>query len=89
MTFTSRQYLGSVGKTDNGIVAVTSLWANELHYYPLYVEPHTPAARLAQGKRDTAFRTKSRIALELVKKARTVGNVFHAGSATVVMSARG
>src|SRR6266542_3892826 len=25
----ARQYLGSVGKTDNGIVAVTSLWASE------------------------------------------------------------
>jgi SRSO17 transposase len=28
----SHQYLGSVGKTDNGIVAVTSLWADERHY---------------------------------------------------------
>lgn len=49
----SRQYLGSVCKTDNGIVAVTSLWADERHYYPLHVEPYTPAARRAQGKRDT------------------------------------
>ncbi len=64
-----RQYLGSVGKTDNGIVAVTSLWADERHYYPLHVEPYTPAARLVQGKRDVAFRTKPRIALELVEKA--------------------
>jgi SRSO17 transposase len=47
----SRQYLGSVGKTDNCIVAVTSLWADERHYYPLHVEPCTPAARLAQGNR--------------------------------------
>lgn len=38
----SRQYLGSIGKTDNGIVAVTSLWADEQHYYPLHVEPYTP-----------------------------------------------
>lgn len=74
----SRQYLGSVGKTDNGIVAVTSLWADERHYYPLHVEPYTPAARLAQGKRDTAFRTKPRIALELVEKARTAGIAFEA-----------
>lgn len=54
----SRQYLGSVGKIDNGIVAVTSLWADERHYYPLHVEPYTPAARLTKGKRDAAFRTR-------------------------------
>jgi SRSO17 transposase len=28
----ARQYLGSLGKTDNGIVAVTSLWADERVY---------------------------------------------------------
>ena len=28
----ARQYLGSVGKVDNGIVAVTSLWADERCY---------------------------------------------------------
>ena len=38
-----RQYLGSVGKIDNGIVAVTSLWADEGVYYPLHVRPYTPA----------------------------------------------
>jgi SRSO17 transposase len=35
----ARQYLGSVGKVDNGIVAVTSLWADERCYYPLHVTP--------------------------------------------------
>lgn len=74
----SRQYLGSVGKTDNGIVAVTSLWADERHYYPLHVEPYTPAARLAQGKRDPTFRTKPHIALELVEKAQAAGIAFEA-----------
>ena len=37
-----RQYLGSVGKIDNGIVAVSSLWADERVYYPLHVVPFTP-----------------------------------------------
>ena len=74
----ARQYLGSVGKIDNGIVAVTSLWADEQHYYPLHVEPYTPAVRLAQNKRDAAFRTKPQIALELVEKARTAGIAFQA-----------
>src|SRR3712207_2878860 len=50
-----RQYLGSIGKVDNGIVAVTSLWADEHVYYPLHVRPYTPAKRLPQGKKDPAF----------------------------------
>jgi len=38
-----RQYLGSIGKVDNGVVSVHSLWADERVYYPLRVEPYTPA----------------------------------------------
>src|SRR6266498_2294776 len=53
----ARQYLGSVGKTDNGIVAVTSLWASERVYWPVHVVPYTPACRLPKGKRDPGFRT--------------------------------
>jgi SRSO17 transposase len=34
-----RQYLGSVGKIDNGIVVVSTLWADEERYYPLHAEP--------------------------------------------------
>src|SRR5258707_14598683 len=51
-------YLGSLGKRGNGIVAVTSLWADERVYSPLHVRPYTPAARLAGGKQDPRFRTK-------------------------------
>ena len=38
-----RQYLANLGKTDNGVVSVSSLWADERVYYPLEVEPYTPA----------------------------------------------
>src|ERR671921_1261930 len=48
----ARQYLGSIGKLDSGIVAVTSLWAAERIYYPRHVRPYTPARRLPQGKAD-------------------------------------
>jgi SRSO17 transposase len=65
----ARQYLGSVGKIDNGIVAVTSLWANEARYYPLHVVPYTPEGRLAGGKQDPAFHTKPQLALLLVEQA--------------------
>ena len=49
----ARQYLGSVGKVDNGIVAVTSLWADERIYYPLHVgpTPRPPAAGRRAGSR--------------------------------------
>ena len=65
----ARQYLGSVGKVDNGIVAVTSLWADERCYYPLHVVPYTPAPRLPGGRAGPGFRTKPQLAVELVDAA--------------------
>jgi len=69
----ARQYLGSVGKIDNGIVAVTSVWADAARYYPLHVQPYTPASRLAKGTSDPSFKTKPQIAAALVEKARAAG----------------
>jgi SRSO17 transposase len=60
---------GSIGKVENGVVSVHSLWADERRYYPLEVEPYTPAHWFARGKADAAFRTKPQIALELVRRA--------------------
>ena len=74
----ARQYLGSVGKVDNGIVAVTSLWADGQCYWPVHVEPYTPAGRLPEGKRDKRFRTKPAIALDLVERAQAAGIAFRA-----------
>ncbi|WP_200960965.1 IS701 family transposase [Noviherbaspirillum sp. Root189] len=74
----ARQYLGSVGKIDNGIVAVTTLWANEQRYYPLHVVPYTPQCRLPGGKQDPAFHTKPRLALDLVERAKATGIAFEA-----------
>ena len=73
-----RQYLGSIGKIDNGIVAVTSLWADERVYYPLHGRPYTPAKRLPKGQRDPAFRTKPQLAEELVDAALEAGVSFRA-----------
>jgi hypothetical protein len=74
----ARQYLGSRGKTDNGIVAVTSLWADERVYWPIDVLPYTPASRLPDGKHDSGFRTKPQLAAELVQAARQAGIGFRA-----------
>jgi SRSO17 transposase len=38
-------YLGSIGTIANGVVSVTSLWADEQRSYPLHVRPYTPAIR--------------------------------------------
>src|SRR5215211_2753713 len=46
----ARQYLGSVGKTDNGIVAVTSLWADARCYWPLHTVPYMPASRWPRAR---------------------------------------
>jgi hypothetical protein len=64
-----RQYLGSIGKIDNGVVSVGALWADERVYYPVDVEPYTPAHWFTRGKNDPAFRTKPQIALALVEQA--------------------
>jgi SRSO17 transposase len=68
-----RQYLANLGKTDNGVVSVTSLWADEAVYYPLHFEPYTQAHHFAQGKADPQFRTKRQIATELVGRAMAAG----------------
>jgi SRSO17 transposase len=74
----ARQWLGSVGKTDNGIVAVSSLWADERVCWPAHVVPYTPASRLPKGKRDPGFRTKPQQAAALVQAARQAGISFRA-----------
>ncbi len=73
-----RQYLGSVGKIDNGVVSVGALWADERVYYPVDVEPYTPAHWFARGKSDPAFRSKPQIALALVEQAVAAGIPFRA-----------
>ncbi len=74
----ARQYLGSVGKIDNGIVAVTSLWADERCYWPVHAVPYTPASRLPGRERDPLFRTKPQLAVELVQAAQQAGIGFRA-----------
>lgn len=66
----ARQYLGNGGKIENGVVSVSSLWADEDVYYPLDVEPYTPESYFAEGKNDAAFGTKPQIALPLVQRAK-------------------
>src|SRR6059058_4835413 len=70
------QWLGRYGKTDNGVVTVTTVWADERLYYPVHAVPYTPARHFAKGKNDPAFRTKLAIGADLAIKARAVGFAF-------------
>jgi hypothetical protein len=74
----AHQYLSSVGRIANGIVSVSSVWADERVYYPLHIEPYEPAERLPRGKADPAFRTKPKIGVDLVDRARKAGIAFRA-----------
>jgi hypothetical protein len=75
------QWLGRYGKTDSGVVTVTTRWADERLYYPVHAVPYTPARHFAKGKGDPAFRTKLAIGADLAIKARAAGFVFRAVAA--------
>jgi len=45
------------------------MWANAGVYYPVDFEPYTPADHFEKGEKDADFRTKLKLALELVNRA--------------------
>ncbi|HWM97982.1 MAG TPA: transposase, partial [Streptosporangiaceae bacterium] len=73
-----RQWLGRYGKTGNGVVTVTTVWADERVYYPVHAVPYTPARHFAKGKYDPAFRTRLAIGAGLAVRAREAGFAFRA-----------
>ena len=73
-----RQWLANIGKTDNGVVSVSSLLADEGVYYPVDFEPYTPSHHFEGGKNDPKFRTKLKIASELVELAVQRSSTFAA-----------
>jgi len=72
------QWLGRYGKADNGVVTVTTVWADERVYYPVHAVPYAPARHFAKGKNDPAFRTKLAIGAKLAIKAKDAGFAFRA-----------
>src|SRR5215210_4374312 len=73
-----KQWLGNIGKTDNGVVSVSALWADEGVYWPIAFEPYTPAHHFEGGKNDPKFRTKLKIASQLVELSVQEGIPFRA-----------
>jgi SRSO17 transposase len=64
-----RQYIGEIGKTDNGNVVVTTHLYDGKKSLPLDIELYQHSNSLPEGKDDAQFRKKPEIALSLVEKS--------------------
>lgn len=61
-----RQYIGEIGKIDNGIVVVTTHLYDGRKSLPLDIELYQHANSLAEGKQDPEFEKKPELAIKLV-----------------------
>ena len=64
-----RQYIGEIGKTDNGNVIVTTHLYDGKKSLPLDIELYQHASSLPEGKQDREFKKKPELALSLIDKA--------------------
>jgi hypothetical protein len=64
-----RQYIGEIGKTDNGIVVVTTHLYDGKKSLPLDIELYQHASSLAEGKKDIDFKKKPELALALIDRS--------------------
>lgn len=64
----ARQYIGQIGKTDNGNVIVTTHMYDGIRSFPLDVELYQKSENYTQGKDDPSFQKKPEIAFNLIKK---------------------
>jgi hypothetical protein len=72
----AQQYIGKLGHTANGVVSVTSHWADGKRHVPLGIRAYHPGSRLPEGKADPLFHTKPELAWELIEEARDQGIPF-------------
>lgn len=63
-----RQYIGEIGKTDNGVVLLTTHLYDGVRKLPLDMALYQHASSLEQGKQDPRFVKKPDLALQLVDK---------------------
>lgn len=63
-----RQYIGEIGKTDNGIVLLTTYLYDGVRKLPLDLALYQHASSLEQGKQDPKFVKKPDLALQLIDK---------------------
>lgn len=75
-----RQWLGRLGKTDNGIVMVTTVWTDGRLYHPLEATPCTPCPSLRPGPLRPGLPNET----ATVRRSRGRGNVAVFGCRAVV-----
>ncbi|PLZ99849.1 IS701 family transposase [Fischerella thermalis CCMEE 5268] len=68
-----RQYIGEIGKTDNGIVVVTTHLYDGRKSLPLDIELYQHADSLPEGKQDPEFEKKTELAIKLIDQSRARG----------------
>jgi SRSO17 transposase len=64
-----RQYIGEIGKTENGLVIVTTHLYDGKKSLPLDIELYQHASSLAGGKEDEDFKKKPEIGIELIDRS--------------------
>lgn len=68
-----RQYIGEIGKTDKGIVAVTPHLYDGKKSLPLDIELYQHANSLPQGNKDQEFKKKPDLAIDLIDRTLSRG----------------
>ncbi|MDJ0899849.1 MAG: IS701 family transposase [Xenococcus sp. MO_188.B8] len=68
--YVSRQYIGNIGKTDNGIVSVNAYAVVEEITYPLIFKIFKPRKRL---KESDEYKTKTQLAVEILQELKQWG----------------
>jgi len=63
-----RQYIGEIGKTDNGNVVITTHLYDGKKSLPLDIELYQHAKSLPLGRKDSEFKKKPDLALNLIDK---------------------
>ena len=66
---TGRQYIGEIGKTDNGNVVVTTHLYDGKKSLPLDIKLYQHKNSLPEGNKDPSFKKKPELAIELIDKS--------------------
>ena len=70
--YVARQYIGNLGKIENGLVSVNAYGVLDELTFPLVFEVFKPQKRLKRGE---PYKTKPQIAIELIHTLKQQG--FH------------
>ena len=68
--YVKRQYIGNLGKVENGIVSVTAYGVFKEITFPLIAEVYKPRERLKEGD---SYKTKPQIGGEIIKNLKELG----------------